>query len=257
MLGQMPGKALNFVDQRHGLGQPLIRGIQPDLAQTFVLKPVGREKPPKLGRDRGNRVFGQPHRLADLPDRPLPPVMDHRRAQAGAVAAIPLVNVLDHLFAPLMLEIHIDIGGLVAGFRDETLEHHGADFWRNGGDAKAVADHRIGGRPAPLAQDIARPGKGHDIMHRQEIGIISKLGDQGQFMLQKRAHLLGRPRRIAPFQPLMGEAPQPCAGIFAIGHFGRILIAQLIQRKGQAFGDLTGSGHGILMACKKPQHLGT
>ena len=40
--------------------------------------------------------------------------MDDGRADGGALAAIALVDVLDHLFAPLMLEIDVDVGRLVA-----------------------------------------------------------------------------------------------------------------------------------------------
>jgi hypothetical protein len=38
--------------------------------------------------------------------------------------------VLDHLLAPLVLEIDVDVGRLVAGLGDEALEHHGADLGR-------------------------------------------------------------------------------------------------------------------------------
>ena len=40
----------------------------------------------------------------------------------GAVAAVFLVDVLDHLLAPLVLEIDVDVGRLVALLGDEALE---------------------------------------------------------------------------------------------------------------------------------------
>ena len=43
-------------------------------------------------------------------------------ADAGAVAAVAVVDVLDHLLAPLVLEIDVDVGRLVALGRDEALE---------------------------------------------------------------------------------------------------------------------------------------
>ena len=43
-------------------------------------------------------------------------------AIAGAVAAVFLVDVLDHLLAPLVLEIDVDVGRLVALGADEALE---------------------------------------------------------------------------------------------------------------------------------------
>ena len=54
----------------------------------------------------------------------------------GAIAAIALVDILDHLLAPLMLEIDIDVGRLLALLRDEALEQK-IDFVRiDGGDAE-------------------------------------------------------------------------------------------------------------------------
>jgi hypothetical protein len=38
------------------------------------------------------------------------------------------VDVLDHLLAALVLEVDVDVGGLVAGLGDEALEDHRADL---------------------------------------------------------------------------------------------------------------------------------
>ena len=43
-------------------------------------------------------------------------------AMRGAVAAVAGVDILDHLLAPLVLEIDVDVGRLVALRRDEALE---------------------------------------------------------------------------------------------------------------------------------------
>ena len=48
--------------------------------------------------------------------------MDDGRGDPGAVAAVLLVNVLDDFFAPLMLEIDVDVRRLLALFGDEALE---------------------------------------------------------------------------------------------------------------------------------------
>ena len=78
---------------------------------------------------------------------------DHGRRQRGAVAAVFLVDVLDDLLAPLMLEIDVDVGRLVAFLVDEALEQHVDPFGIDRGDAEAEAHHRIGRRAAPLAQN--------------------------------------------------------------------------------------------------------
>ena len=57
--------------------------------------------------------------------------------------AVAFIDMLDHLLAPLMLEIHVDIGGLAAGLGNEALEDHGAGLRRDRGDAEAIADDGI------------------------------------------------------------------------------------------------------------------
>src|SRR6266403_1056672 len=106
--------------------------------------------------------FGQPHDLADLADRAAGAVANDGRGDAGAVAAVFVIDVLDHLFAPLMLEIDIYVGGLVARGAYEPLEQD-VDLCRiDRGDAEAIADDRIRRRAAALAQDVAAARKGHD-----------------------------------------------------------------------------------------------
>ena len=74
----------------------------------------------------------------------------------GAVAAVLLVDVLDHLLAPLVLEVDVDVGRLVALGRDEALEEQLDAYRVDGGDAEAVADGGVGRRAAALAEDAAR-----------------------------------------------------------------------------------------------------
>ena len=42
------------------------------------------------------------------------PIADHRGRERGAVAAVLFVDVLDDFFAPLVLEVDVDVGRLVA-----------------------------------------------------------------------------------------------------------------------------------------------
>ncbi len=77
----------------------------------------------------------------------------------GAVAAVFLVDVLDDLLAPLVLEIDVDVGRLVALGGDEALEQQVDIGGVHGGDAEAVADGGIGRRAAPLAEDVLACGQ--------------------------------------------------------------------------------------------------
>jgi hypothetical protein len=65
------------------------------------------------------------------------PVGDHRRGQRGALAAVPGVEILDDLLAPLMLEIDVDIRRLAALLRDEALEKEVRTCRVDFGDAEA------------------------------------------------------------------------------------------------------------------------
>ena len=67
-------------------------------------------------------VVGQAEGLADLADRAAAAIGDDGGGDAGVVAAVFLVDVLDHLLAPLVLEIDVDVGRLVALGGDEALE---------------------------------------------------------------------------------------------------------------------------------------
>src|SRR2546422_11706575 len=61
-------------------------------------------------------------RFAHVAQGALRPVADDSRRDRGAVAAVLVVDVLDDLLAPVVLEVDVDIGRLVALLRDEALE---------------------------------------------------------------------------------------------------------------------------------------
>ena len=60
------------------------------------------------------------------------------------MAAIFFIKVLDHFLAPLVLEIHVDIRGLVALLADEAFEQQGAAIRIHLSHMEAVAHRRIG-----------------------------------------------------------------------------------------------------------------
>ena len=68
------------------------------------------------------RSSGRPERLADIAHRALGAVADDGRAERGVVAAVGVEDPLHDDLAPLVLEIDVDVGRLVALLRDEALE---------------------------------------------------------------------------------------------------------------------------------------
>ena len=69
------------------------------------------------------------------------------------VAPVFPVDVLDDLFAPLVLKIDIDIGRLAPLGRDEPLEQQIGTIGIDLRHAETETDRGIGGRTAPLAED--------------------------------------------------------------------------------------------------------
>src|SRR5476649_87705 len=110
--------------------------------------------PYRVGQLAGD-VFGEAKDLADFADGAARPVADDGGGEGGAAAAVALIDVLDDFFAPLMLEIDIDVGGLAAFGAEKTLEQHVEAIGVHGGDAEHIADGGIGGRAAPLAENAS------------------------------------------------------------------------------------------------------
>ncbi|MNL70547.1 hypothetical protein D3C87_1955660 [compost metagenome] len=74
------------------------------------------------GGQTSGDVFGQTQDLAHLAEGAAGTEMDDGGGDAGAMAAIAFVDMLDDLFAPLVLEVDVDVGRLVAVLGQETLE---------------------------------------------------------------------------------------------------------------------------------------
>ena len=119
MLGQMAGKADQLARQVHGAAQDGTGGIEADLHQPLVRPELSGGMARLLAEQRGG-VVRQAHRLADVANGAFRPVMDDRGGDARPVAAVALVDILDDLLAPLMLEIDVDVRRLLAFGGDEA-----------------------------------------------------------------------------------------------------------------------------------------
>src|SRR5215831_16148845 len=83
--------------------------------------------------------------------------------------AVTLINKLDNLLTPLMVEIDIYVWWLAPLLRDETFEQK-IDFgWVDSGDSQYIADGGIGGGAASLTQNVFALRKAHDVVDGQEI----------------------------------------------------------------------------------------
>ena len=142
----------------------------------------------------------------------------------ACVAAVLLVDVLDDLLAPLVLEVDVDVGRLLALGRDEALEQQIEALRVDRGDAEAVADRGVGRRAAPLAEDAARPGEAHDVVDGEEIGRVVELGDQGELVLEQALDLVRHAARDsarrAPAQVSCSQVRLHASGPRAPGRSG-------------------------------------
>ncbi len=144
MLGKMAWETKQL--HRH-IGPPLGQfALGVDAAFRKSLKQVllGIEPVVRLGDYVDDyRVYTQC--LAGFAQRAARPISGHGRSERGAVASILGVQVLDHLFAPLVLEIDIDVGRLATFLGYETLEQQVAARGIDFRDAKAIAHSRVRG----------------------------------------------------------------------------------------------------------------
>src|SRR5205085_7239151 len=114
--------------------------------------------------------------LAHLANRALWAIADDGRRQCGAMAAVLAVHVLDDLFAPLVLEVDVDVRRLVPLARNEALEEHVHARRIDLRDAERIAHRRIRRRAASLAKDVLRAGIAHEVLDREKERLVAKLG---------------------------------------------------------------------------------
>ncbi len=189
---ELPRKADQLARQLQRQPQPAVLQVEVQLLGVLLLHPVLRPAPHLAGQHPGH-VLGQPHHLADVADRAARLEAHDRAAQRRPVPAVALVDPLDHLLAPLALEVDVDVRRLAPLGRDEPLEQQPGPHRVDRGDAQHVADRGVGGRAAPLAQDVLGAGVADDAVHRQEVGGVLEPLDQRQLVPQLLLTSAGRP----------------------------------------------------------------
>ncbi len=168
-------------------------GVEPGLGEALGQDAAAVEPVVLAGEALDLRLV-QAERAADVAQRAARAVADHGGGERGALAAVLAVDVLDDLLAAVVLEVHVDVGRLVAFARDEALDQHDAELRIDLGDAERPAHHRIRRRAAALAQDAGLAGEADDVVHGEEVGLVAELGDQRELVLDLRAHR--RRRRV-------------------------------------------------------------
>ena len=167
-----------------------------------------------------------------------------------------LIDVLDDLLAPLVLEIDIDVRRLPAIGADEALEKK-VDLRRvHPRNAEAVADHRVGRRAAALAEDLPAPREGDDVVDREEIGRVIQLLNQRELLVDEAAHFL----RHAIGKFLAGTELDKIdeVGVRCLTRRHRLIggfVFEVIQIEGACGGNLQRASQRHLVSLEEPHHL--
>ena len=172
----------------------------PDRARPRARAPASIVEPSHHCIERASAATcsaSRPMRLGDVAQRAARPVADHGGGERRALATVLRIDVLDDLLAPLVLEVDVDVGRLVALARDEALEQQRHPRGIDLGDAEAEADGGIRRRAAPLAEDAERARRAHDVVHGQEIRFVSQLRDQRELVLDRAPHAARARRRAS------------------------------------------------------------
>ncbi len=190
---------------------------------------VGVEPALLFGEGIDQRLV-EPQRLADIADGAFAAISHHHRRQRGAVMAVFVVDVLDHLLAPLVLEIDVDVRWLIAFAADETLEQQVGALGVDLGHIQAITDRRIGGRAAALAQDVLLARETHNVVHRQKVHLVLEFGDQLQFVFHLLLHLGRNTLGVTLAHAFVGMATQGLHGCATQAIQGGQMFAGFGQR---------------------------
>jgi hypothetical protein len=155
-----------------------------------------------------------------------------------------------------VLEVDVDVGRLLALGRDEAIEQH-VDLGRvHRRDGEAIADDRVGGRAAALAEDALRAGEVDDVAHGEEILRVVELIDEPQLAHDEAVHLFRNAVGEAPVGAFPGELLQ--IGLRRLARRGRlvrILVDELIEAERAGRGDLQRAGDGVLVSAEQARHF--
>ena len=161
------------------------------------------------------------------------------------VVAVLVDDIVQHLIAPVVLEVHVNVRHLLALHIEEALEDQAVLQWVNVGDAEAVEDD-AGRRAAPDAeQDVALADEPDNVPHHQEVVGETGVADDLQLVPQA-LHGIGRGVGIAAPEALLADLGQVFVGVHAAGRLvaGQVGLAEL-QRHVAHIGDHAGVGQGF------------
>ena len=198
-----------------------------------------------------NPLGRQSQGLAHVARRRARPVGNRFGRNARPIAAVLAIKILNYFLAPLMFEVDVDVRRFAALAAHEPLEEHVHPLGVDGGNAEAVADGRVGGRAASLAEDAPPPGESNQVPNREKIRLVMQFRDQLQLVLQQPADLFRHAAGPAPPRANPSEPSEVLDRRHARrGQLLRILVAKLVERKRTTIGDLQGAAERLGASAK-------
>ena len=209
--GEVAGEALQQLGQRERPLHARVLGTEPRLRHLRVGQGAAPRHLGALG-EPVHLVQRQPQRLPHLADGQPPAVADDLAHHAGAIPAVLAVDVLEHLLATLVLEVHVDVRRLGTLEAEEALEEQPHPHRVDGGDAQRVADRGVGRAPPPLAEDAVAEGEVDDVLEGEEVAGHLQLLDELELVLDLLAHRPGDAGRVAEVEPLLHQVTRASSG---------------------------------------------
>ncbi len=129
-----------------------------------------------------------------------------RHDLGDVIGSIAIGGVADHLAPAALVEVHVDVGHLLAAGVQEPLEEQVVFDGVEVHDPQAVGHAAAGGRTPPRTDsDPVRAGVGDEVPDDEEVRRETHLGDHPQLELHTLDDLRREHLAIAVVGPLVGE----------------------------------------------------
>ena len=153
---------------------------------------------------------------AHVPERGLGPQGTEGDYLRHPVVAVAVDDVMEHLVPPVVLEVQVDVGHLLALQVEEPLEDQPVLQRIDVGYAQAVEGHAGGGAAPHAEQYVVAAHEADDVPHHQEIigepGVIDNL----QLVTEPLLGVAARVGIAAP-EPFLAQLGQVLVGVHVVG----------------------------------------
>ncbi len=144
------------------------------------------------------------------------PIGDDVGDLRGVMPAVPLVHVLDDLFAPVTLDVDVDVGRPIALGRQEPLEQQSQRHRVGLGDAERITRRAVGRAATTLTEDVGPVAELDEIPHHQEVAGEPEVLDHVEFVVdgapcpgtQRQVFVGGWPLAVPTATTLLDELAQ-------------------------------------------------